>query len=115
MIESMINRHANEKKLELVRALVTAWWPARYKHVRARIGYLILGPGRKHPVEWIPNYGVVCPSICTSNGSWAFLVECCEDEAVFEPDYEVLPDIFYDMAAAKRDREALNDLKAGKG
>jgi len=115
MIESMINRHVSEEELELVRALVTAWWPARYKHVRARIGYLVLAPGgKRHPVEWQPNYGVVCPSVCTSNGSWVLLVECCGDEAVFEPDYEVIPDIFDDMAAARRARKDLDDMKAGK-
>ena len=83
--ECQIGRVVPAAELQLAQDLVSAWWPARYKDERVVIGTL-REPGKSPcDVMWTPNYGVICPDICTTNGSWVFLVECCEPGTIFTP------------------------------
>lgn len=43
-----------------------------------------------HPVEWIPNYGVICRSLFDSNGSLAVVAKALESRLDVE---KVIPDI----------------------
>lgn len=38
-----------------------------------------------HNVEYVPNYGVICPYICTTNGNLAWLLNCLPEGTVFTP------------------------------
>lgn len=83
--ECRIGRAVPAAELQLVCDLMVAWYPARFLHKKVVLGTL-KEPGKAPcDVSWVPNYGVICPCICTSNGSWMFLVECCEPGTVFCP------------------------------
>lgn len=49
-------------------------------------------PERRHVVYYVPGYGIVAQSLCTSNGSAAMIAQCTTDRVVFVPAVEaVLP------------------------
>jgi hypothetical protein len=52
-----------------------------------RIGW-VLSENIGHQVNYVPNYGVVCSGLVTTNGSAWTLASACMDDAVWKEDLE---------------------------
>jgi alpha-D-ribose 1-methylphosphonate 5-phosphate C-P lyase len=46
---------------------------------------LVSSAGVRYPVYYVPDYGVICPDLATTNGNYRYLVSCVRDRYGIEP------------------------------